>query len=345
MIDFEPDKTILVTGVAGFVGYHLSKRLLEAGFKVIGIDNMNDYYDPSLKRARLDNLIGFKHFQFVKGDFSKKEFLMEIMDNAKPEIVIHLGAQAGVRYSLENPDAYLESNVIGFYNLLEACRKFKPSHLLFASSSSVYGNQKNGPFEEMESTDEPVSFYAATKKTNEIMARTYSYLYRLPITGMRIFTAYGPYGRPDMSYFLFANNYFAGEPITLFNDGKIEEDLYRDFTYIDDLVEAIVRLMDAPSRDAIPFQIFNIGNSNPVRLMDFVAALEKAFSHSLEREVVFKKNFEPIKLGDVSKTFSSSKALFEKIGFQPSTPIEVGLQKFAEWYVDYYSLRKKKNHD
>lgn len=345
MADIETDKTILITGVAGFVGYHLAMRLLEVGYKVIGIDNLNDYYDPSLKKARLNNINVFGNFSFVKGDFSKKSFIMEIMKEAKPEIVVHLGAQAGVRYSLEYPDAYLESNVIGFYNVLEACRQYKPSHLLFASSSSVYGNQKSGPFVEAELTDEPVSFYAATKKTNEIMARTYSYLYKIPITGLRIFTAYGPYGRPDMSYFLFANHYFTGKPITLFNDGKIGKDLYRDFTYIDDLVEAIVRLMDAPSEDAVPFQIFNIGNSNPVRLMDFVLALEKAFRNSLGREIVFKKSFEPLKPSDVPKTFASSKALFEKIGFQPNTPLEMGLQKFAEWYVDYYGLREIKNQE
>lgn len=345
MVAIEPCKTILVTGVAGFVGYHLAKRLLKDGYKVIGIDNLNDYYDPDLKHARLNNLTVFENFHFVKGDFSNKSFLMEMMKEERPEIVVHLGAQAGVRYSLENPDAYLESNVVGFFNVLEACRKYKPVHLLFASSSSVYGNQKIVPFAEGDLTEEPVSFYAATKKMNEIMARTYCYLYKIPMTGLRIFTAYGPYGRPDMSYFLFANNYFAGKPITLFNDGKIEKDIYRDFTYIDDLVEAIVRLMDAPSEDTIPFQIFNIGNSNPVRLMDFVAALEKALSTSLNREIEFQKVFEPLKTGDVSQTFASSKALFEKIGFQPNTPLEVGLQKFAEWYVDYYGLREIKNQE
>lgn len=336
------NKTYLITGAAGFIGFFLSKRLLEQGCKVIGIDNINDYYDINLKYARLENLKPFENFVFIKGDISDKEMLMKTFQEYKPNIVINLAAQAGVRYSIENPDVYIQSNIIGFYNILEACRQNPVDHLVYASSSSVYGSNKKVPFEETDFVDNPVSLYAATKKSNELMAHTYSHLYKIPSTGLRFFTVYGPMGRPDMAYFGFTDKYFKGEPIRIFNNGDFEHDLYRDFTYIDDIIEGIVRLLNNPptkTENSAAHRVFNIGNNNPEKLMKFIGALEKALSNALGREVQFEKKFEPIKPGDVPATYASTDKLQEVVGFKPETSIEEGLQKFADWYMGYYKVK------
>jgi UDP-glucuronate 4-epimerase len=330
------DKTYLVTGAAGFIGFFLSKRLLEQGRRVIGIDNMNDYYDISLKCARLEKLKPFKMFTFIKGDISNKEMIARIFSEYKPDLVINLAAQAGVRYSLENPDAYIQSNIIGFFNILEACRHYPVEHLVYASSSSVYGSNNKVPFEESDFVDHPVSLYAATKKSNELMAYAYSHLYKIPATGLRFFTVYGPMGRPDMAYFGFANKYFNNEPIKIYNNGDFEHDLYRDFTYIDDVIEGIVRVIDNPAQGDDPHKVFNIGNNSPEKLMVFIEILEECLSKALGREVVFTKEFEPIKPEDVPATFASIDLLLETVGFKPETSIKEGLQKFADWYAEYY---------
>ncbi len=331
-------KTYLITGAAGFIGYFLSKKLLEQGCTVIGIDNVNDYYDVQLKHTRLEQLEPHEKFTFLKVDISDKEALTNVFKEHKPSIVVNLAAQAGVRYSIENPQVYMQSNVIGFYNILEACRHYPIDHLIYASSSSVYGANKKVPFEESDFVDHPVSLYAATKKSNELMAHTYSHLYNVPATGLRFFTVYGPMGRPDMAYFGFANKYFADEPIKIFNNGDFERDLYRDFTYIDDIVEGIERLLLNPSvgENNVPHKVFNIGNNNPEKLMVFIETLEKCLSKALGREVVFEKIFEPIKLGDVPATYASTELLQNAVEFKPETSIEEGLQKFADWYVEYY---------
>lgn len=336
-------KAYLITGASGFIGCFLAKRLLEQGCRVIGIDNMNDYYDVKLKYARLELLKPFEKFTFIKADIADKSGLAEIFAAYKPDIVVNLAAQAGVRYSIENPDAYIASNVIGFYNILEACRFNPVEHLIYASSSSVYGANKKVPFSEADFVDNPVSLYAATKKSNELMAYTYSHLYQIPATGLRFFTVYGPMGRPDMAYFAFTQKYFAGEPIRIFNNADFEHDLYRDFTYIDDIVEGIVRLIGCPpaGNQTALHQVFNIGNNNPVKLMGFIATLETCLSKTLGRSVVFEKIFEPIKSGDVPATFASIERLQQAIGFKPETSIETGLQKFADWYCEYYSLNRK----
>ncbi|AEB75398.1 GDP-mannose 4,6-dehydratase [Clostridium botulinum] len=341
------NKTYLVTGAAGFIGFYLSKKLLEKGCRVIGIDNINDYYDVNLKYTRLHELEAFEKFIFIKGSISDKSMIMDTFKNCKPNIVVNLAAQAGVRYSIENPDVYIESNIVGFFNILEACRYNNVEHLVYASSSSVYGSNKKVPFEECDFVDNPVSLYAATKKSNELMAHTYSHLYNIPATGLRFFTVYGPMGRPDMAYFGFANKYFKGEPIKIFNNGDFEHDLYRDFTYIDDIVEGIQRLLsNPPSRlsensvqEIAAHRVFNIGNNNPEKLMTFITTLEKCLSKSLDRKIIFKKIFEPLKAGDVPATYASTDKLQEYIGFKPSTSIEEGLQKFAEWYVKYYKIK------
>mgnify|MGYP001407035442 CR=1 FL=1 len=332
-------KTIIITGSAGFIGFYLSKKLLDQGCQVIGIDNLNDYYDVNLKHARLDKLKPYDNFTFIKADVSDKEKVNQLFAEYKPDLVVHLAAQAGVRYSLENPDAYIQSNVIGFYNILEACRHHPVEHLLYASSSSVYGANKKVPFEERDFVDHPVSLYAATKKSNELMAHTYSHLYKIPATGLRFFTVYGPMGRPDMAYFGFTDKYFAGEAIKIFNNGDFENDLYRDFTYIDDIIIGIERLLSKPPTDDVPHKVYNIGNNKPEKLMVFIETLEKCLSKALNREVVFKKEFEPIKPGDVPKTYASTDALHQAVGFKPNTPLEEGLQKFADWYVDYYNVK------
>jgi UDP-glucuronate 4-epimerase len=335
----DPSKTYLITGAAGFIGYHLSKKLLDKGCQVVGIDNVNDYYDVNLKHTRLGNLEPFEKFTFIKGDISNKDLVMKTFEEYKPNVVVNLAAQAGVRYSIENPDVYIQSNIIGFYNILEACRDNPVDHLVYASSSSVYGANKKVPFEETDFVDNPVSLYASTKKSNELMAHTYSHLYKIPATGLRFFTVYGPMGRPDMAYFGFADKYFAGEPIKIFNNGDFENDLYRDFTYIDDIVEGIQRLLSNSPTGDVQHSVFNIGNNNPEKLMTFIEALEKALSNALGREVQFEKVFEPIKPGDVPATYASTDKLQGLVGFKPETTIEDGLQKFADWYVDYYNVK------
>ncbi|MHA7966128.1 SDR family NAD(P)-dependent oxidoreductase [Paenibacillus sp. CAU 1782] len=356
----------LVTGAAGFIGSFVSKRLLEDGATVIGIDNLNDYYDPKLKHARLELLKQQERFVFVQGDISDKTAVTDLFRHYKPEVVVHLAAQAGVRYSLENPDAYIQSNIVGFHHILEACREFPVKHLLYASSSSVYGANRKVPFEESDPVDHPVSLYAATKKSNELMAHTYSHLYRIPATGLRFFTVYGPMGRPDMAYFGFADSYFAGRPIAIYNNGDFENDLYRDFTYIDDIVDGIIRLIGKPPVGTVagavsagmaeddattpveaaktggagaPHKVYNIGNNSPEKLMAFIGALETALGKALGREVVFAKQFEPIKPGDVPATYASTDALYKAVGFKPQTPISEGLQRFADWYVGYYGVK------
>ncbi|MFC9597770.1 GDP-mannose 4,6-dehydratase [Peribacillus butanolivorans] len=334
------NKTYLITGAAGFIGFFLSRKLLEQGCRVIGVDNINDYYDVNLKYTRLGQLEPYDKFTFIKGDISDKTMITSIFEEHKPNIVINLAAQAGVRYSIENPDVYIQSNIIGFYNILEACRHNPVDHLVYASSSSVYGANKKVPFEETDFVDNPVSLYASTKKSNELMAHTYSHLYNIPATGLRFFTVYGPMGRPDMAYFGFTDKYFAGEPIKIFNNGDFENDLYRDFTYIDDIVEGIERLLSNPSvgDNNVPHKVFNIGNNNPEKLMVFIETLEKCLSNALGREVQFEKVFEPIKPGDVPATYASTELLQKAVDFKPETSIEEGLQNFADWYVEYYRL-------
>ncbi|HLR18615.1 MAG TPA: GDP-mannose 4,6-dehydratase [Staphylococcus sp.] len=327
----------LITGASGFIGFHLSKRLLESGCQVIGIDNMNDYYDVDLKYARLDELKPYKSFTFIEEDISNKEQLMVIFSEYKPDVVVNLAAQAGVRYSIENPDVYIKSNMIGFYNVLEACRHYPVDHLIYASSSSVYGANKKVPFVETDFVDNPVSLYASTKKSNELMAHTYSHLYDIPATGLRFFTVYGPMGRPDMAYFSFTDKFFAGESIKIFNNGDFENDLYRDFTYIDDIVEGIERLIPNAPTEHVKHKVFNIGNNTPQKLMTFIHALEKALSNSLDREIEFKKEYEPIKPGDVPATYASTDALQKAVGFKPKTTIQDGLKQFMDWYVQYYN--------
>lgn len=337
--NLDSSKIYLITGAAGFIGYYLSKRLLEQDCQVIGIDNVNDYYDVNLKHTRLGNLEPYEKFTFIKGDISDKDLIMKTFEEYKPNVVINLAAQAGVRYSIENPDVYIQSNIIGFYNILEACRYHPVDHLVYASSSSVYGANKKVPFEETDFVDTPVSLYASTKKSNELMAYTYSHLYKIPSTGLRFFTVYGPMGRPDMAYFGFADKYFNGEPIKIFNNGDFENDLYRDFTYIDDIVEGIERLLSNPPQDEVQHKVFNIGNNSPEKLMVFIETLEKALSNALGKEVQFEKVFEPIKPGDVPATYASTDELRKAVGFKPETSIKEGLQKFADWYVEYYNLK------
>ncbi|WP_162163934.1 GDP-mannose 4,6-dehydratase [Acholeplasma hippikon] len=331
------NKSILITGAAGFIGYHLAKKLLEKGLNIIGVDNLNDYYDVNLKKTRLSELLQFENFSFKKFDISDLASMESLFIQNSIDIVINLAAQAGVRYSIENPSVYIQSNIIGFYNILELCRKYPVRHLLYASSSSVYGANKKIPFEETDFVDNPVSLYAATKKSNELMAHTYSHLYKIPSTGLRFFTVYGPLGRPDMAYFSFTNKFFNNEPIQIFNNGNFDNDLYRDFTYVDDIVEGIERLIDIPPVDHNPmYRVLNIGNNNPEKLMVFINALENALSHSLGKEVELIKEFCPLKPGDVHKTYASTEKLEKLIGFKPKTPIQEGLVKFTDWYVKYY---------
>ncbi len=303
------------------------------------IDNINDYYDVNLKYTRLEQLKPYENFTFIKGDISNKEMVTKTFEEYKPNVVVNLAAQAGVRYSIENPDVYIQSNIIGFYNILEACRYNPVDHLVYALSSSVYGANKKVPFEESDFVDNPVSFYASTKKSNELMAHTYSHLYKIPATGLSFFTVYGPMGRPDMAYFGFTDKYFAGEPIKIFNNGDFDNDLYRDFTYIDDIVEGIVRLIGLPPVESVPHKVYNVGNNSPEKLMVFIQALEKALSSALEKNVEFNKVYEPIKPGDVPATYASTDLLQKAVGFKPETSIEDGLRKFAEWYVGYYGMR------
>lgn len=329
---------ILVTGAAGFIGFHLCQALLDAGTQVVGIDNLNSYYSVALKQARLGLLDGRDGFTFLRGDIADAEFVEHVFTEYAPSVVVHLAAQAGVRYSIENPESYVESNLIGFFRILEACRHHPVRHLLYASSSSVYGGLEKAPFEETDPVDKPVSLYAATKKADELMAFCYSHLYSIPATGLRFFTVYGPYGRPDMAYFGFSDAFVSGQPIRVFNNGDLANDLLRDFTYVDDVVSAVVELIDLPPQAPDPHEIFNIGNNTPEPLMSFISALEESFSQALGRAVVFEKIFEPLKPGDVRATHASTDRLHQRTGFRPHTPLRVGLQRFVDWYVEYHHL-------
>lgn len=325
------DKKVLITGGAGFVGFHLSKRLLQQGIFVIGFDNLNEYYDVNLKHKRLEVLEGFKNYSFIKGDLANKEEVEKLFEKYHLDIVINLGAQAGVRYSIENPDAYIQSNIIGFYNILEACRHNQVDHLVYASSSSVYGANIKIPFSTEDKVDKPVSLYAATKKSNELMAYTYSHLYGIPATGLRFFTVYGPYGRPDMAYFSFTKAILEGKPIKVFNNG----DMYRDFTYIDDIVTGIVNILPNPPQkdeNGASHKLYNIGNNKPEKLMDFIQTLEQC----LGKEAT--KKYYPMQAGDVYQTYADVTDLMNDFDFKPDTPIRVGLAKFVEWYREYYKI-------
>ncbi|MAI69998.1 MAG: capsular biosynthesis protein CpsI [Rhodopirellula sp.] len=332
----------LVTGAAGFIGFHLSMRLLARGEEVVGFDNLNDYYSVDLKRDRLKLLTKFDNFKFVEADLADQTKVDRVFRDHNFDRVVNLAAQAGVRYSLENPRAYTESNIVGFLNILEACRHAKTPHLTYASSSSVYGGGTKMPFGTADRVDHPLSLYAATKKSNELMAHTYSHLYGLPTTGLRFFTVYGPWGRPDMALFLFTKAILEGRPIDVFNEGQMQ----RDFTYIDDIVEGVDRTSEQiaspdpdwnssapnPSTSAAPYRIYNIGNNDPVELSTFIETIEQAVGMQA------KKNLMPMQAGDVPATFADINALENAVGFRPSTSISVGIQKFVEWYRDYYSI-------
>ena len=331
----------LVTGAAGFIGFHACKRLLQAGHEVVGLDNMNEYYDVNLKQARLD-LLQSPLFSFHKIDLADREGIAQLFAHEKFNRVIHLAAQAGVRYSLENPFAYADSNLIGYLNILEGCRHNHVEHLLYASSSSVYGLNRKMPFSTDDSVDHPVSLYAATKKANELMAHTYSHLYGIPTTGLRFFTVYGPWGRPDMALFKFTKAMLEGKSIDVYNYGKMK----RDFTYIDDIVEAIVRMQDiipqpnpawtvetgSPADSSAPYRVYNIGNSSPVELMDYITALEEALGMFAE------KNMMPIQPGDVLETSADTKPLYDTVGFRPQTTVSQGVKNFVDWYKAYYKV-------
>lgn len=329
-------ESYLVTGSAGFIGSFVAKRLLAQGCSVVGLDSLNDYYSVELKRARLSRLLQHPHFTFAHQDLVDQAALIELFDRHQIQNVIHLAAQAGVRHSFTHPDTYIQSNILGFFNILEACRHRSVRHLIYASSSSVYGANTKVPFEETDDVSEPVSLYAATKLSNELMAKTYSRNFGIPATGLRFFTVYGPMGRPDMAYFSFTDKFFAGDEITIFNNGDIANDLYRDFTYIDDIVEGVIRLAMAPPPKQ-SHRLFNIGNNAPVPLMTFVSTLEQALSESLARPVSFRKRFEALKPGDVPATYASTEKLENEVGFRPSTPLSEGLRRFTDWYVQYHA--------
>jgi len=323
----------LVTGAAGFIGMHVAARLLQAGHKVTGVDNLNHYYDVRLKQARLDVLQPYSNFRFLKMDLADREKVNELFDGGKFERVIHLAAQAGVRYSLENPHVYIQSNVVGFTNILEACRHFPVKHLVYASSSSVYGANKKLPFSVRDNVDHPISLYAASKKANELMAHCYSHLFQIPTTGLRFFTVYGPWGRPDMAVFSFTKAILEGKPIDVFNHGKMQ----RDFTYIDDIVEGVLLVADRPpapgdesNPSSAPYKLYNIGNHQPVELMKVIEVLEKCPGK------IAHKNMLPLQPGDVLATFADVDDLMRDTGFRPATPIEVGLENFVRWYQSYY---------
>jgi len=330
----------LITGVAGFIGFHLTRKLLDQNCQVVGIDNLNNYYDVNLKKARLEKLKLYEKFIFIEEDISNKDHIFRIFNGYKPQMVINLAAQAGVRYSIENPDVYIHSNIIGFYNILEACKNFPVEHLVFASSSSVYGGNTITPFSTEHNVDHPVSLYAATKKSNELLAHTYSHLYGIPTTGLRFFTVYGPWGRPDMAYYLFTDAIFNDKPIKLFNYGKLE----RDFTYIDDVIDAILKLLYLPpeanpkwseisdelSGSFAPYKIYNIGNSQPVKLEKFISVLEEIIGKKAN------KIYTHMQAGDVLKTYADVSGLEKAIGYKPITPIEKGLRHFVDWYIKYH---------
>jgi len=337
------NKVVLVTGCAGFIGFHLTLRLLDEGFTVIGLDNLNDYYEPKLKQDRLSTILKkIEYFSFYQVSLEDQDMINLIFTHHPISIVVHLAAQAGVRYSLENPRSYLDSNIIGFGNILEACRNHPVEHLLYASSSSVYGANKKIPFSVHDHVDHPVSLYAATKRANELMAHTYSHLFSLPTTGLRFFTVYGPWGRPDMAYFIFTKAILSGKPIKIFNHGEMR----RDFTYIDDAVEAVFRLIQNkpepnpigtginpdPASSNSPFRIYNIGNNCPIGLLDFISVLEDELGQKAIKNLL---SMEP---GDVPETYADIKDLIDDVGFQPVTPIEEGISKFVSWYQDYYRV-------
>jgi UDP-glucuronate 4-epimerase len=331
---------ILLTGSAGFIAFHTSKILLERGDEVVGLDNLNDYYSVSLKEARLAQLQANQNFRFVKMDLADRAGVAELFKREKFQRVINLGAQAGVRYSIQNPLAYIDSNVVGFANILEGCRHNGVEHLVYASTSSVYGANTKMPFSVHQNVDHPLSFYAATKKANELMAHTYAHLYRLPTTGLRFFTVYGPWGRPDMALFLFTKNILASKPIDVFNHGHHK----RDFTYVSDIANGVVRAMDRiaqpnaqwnsdmpdPSSSNAPFRLYNIGNSAPVELMHYIEVLEQCLGKKAQ------KNMLPLQVGDVPDTYADVQALIDDVGFKPATPVEVGIKNFVEWYLEYY---------
>ncbi|WP_153147483.1 NAD-dependent epimerase [Dechloromonas sp. H13] len=333
---------ILVTGAAGFIGMTTTLRLLARGDTVVGLDNLNDYYEVSLKESRLARLTGHPNFRFVKLDVADRAGMERLFATEKFDKVIHLAAQAGVRYSLQNPHAYVDSNLVGFINILEGCRHNKVAHLVYASSSSVYGGNTRMPFSEHDSVDHPVSLYAATKKANELMAHTYSHLYGLPTTGLRFFTVYGPWGRPDMALFLFTKAILEGRPIDVFNHGNMR----RDFTYIDDIVEGVIRVMDRnaavnteydpisadPATSNVPYRVFNIGNNNPVQLLDFIGAIESALGMKAEKRLL------PLQDGDVPATYADTALLDDWVGFAPATPVQEGVSRFIAWYRDYYKI-------
>jgi len=333
---------LLVTGAAGFIGSFVAHRLLDRGDEVVGLDNLSDYYDPRLKLARLARLEGREGFRFVRQDIAANDEMQGLFDEHRFDTVIHLAAQAGVRHSLENPGAYAQSNLVGFLNILEGCRHSGVKHLVYASSSSVYGANEKLPFSVSDNVDHPVSFYAATKKANELMAHSYAHLYRLPVTGLRFFTVYGPWGRPDMALFKFVRSILADEPIDVFNHGRH----MRDFTYIDDIAEGVVLAADRiatpsdrwdpkapdPAVSSAPYRLYNIGNNQPIRLLDFIAAIEKALGKKA------RMNMLPMQKGDVEATYADIEALREAVGFAPATPIEDGIARFVEWYREYYGV-------
>lgn len=328
-------KKILVTGAAGFIGFYLSERLLKEGYTVVGFDNLNDYYDVTLKEARLAILERYDNFSFIKGDLKDKDVIFSLFEKNQFSIVVNLAAQAGVRYSITNPDAYINSNIIGFFNILEACRHYPVEHLVYASSSSVYGTNKKIPYSTDDKVDNPVSLYAATKKSNELMAHAYSKLYKIPATGLRFFTVYGPMGRPDMAYFGFTNKLIKGEKIQIFNFG----DMKRDFTYIDDIVEGIFNVMKNPpqeNEDGALYKVYNIGNNQPEDLLYFVETLEKALHKYGIITKEAEKEFLPMQPGDVYQTYADVDDLIKDFNFKPKTPLSVGLDRFAKWYKEFY---------
>ncbi len=332
MKELDSSKRYLITGGAGFIGFYLSKALLEKGAEVAGLDNLNDYYEVSLKEDRLAILKENPKYRFVKADLADKEAVFNMFKEFQPQIVVNLAAQAGVRYSIDNPDAYIQSNIVGFFHVLEACRHYPVEHLVFASSSSVYGGNKKIPFSTKDQVDQPVSLYAATKKSNELMAYSYSKLYQIPLTGLRFFTVYGPMGRPDMAYFKFAKKIMENEPIQVYNNG----DMLRDFTYIDDIVKGIENILcNVPMEDenGAAYKIYNIGNNKPEKLMDYIAVLEKCLGRRARKEYL------PMQPGDVYETYADVQELMNDYGFKPSTTIEEGLGRFAEWFLSYYQYK------